>query len=221
LERGHLCPRDFSEVKDTRARMPALQFNLPGGLVSESQILYYSVRVKNDFLTISRYRGSVKKTMFKIIKFIQKLVNENKLLAAEKEQQEKEAYSVERVLEPTTSYLVYREDEKEVTAQYRIITIFTRETKLFRNSYRIWKKPRREEITPFDHQKITNRFVKYLACFGCEVILDDAPFESMEQIKERLTKAGIKFKDHGDFVTYEAGIEEERKREDSMLNRMK
>jgi hypothetical protein len=161
--------------------------------------------------------------MFKIIKFFQNIVMLNNRLTVEVEQQKEEGYSIEHDFHGYDYYLNYREGDKEATAQLKFLSDFTREVKLFRNSYPKWTKPKGEEITPFDHQKLTNRFAKYLACWSGEVLLDDTPFEyeDLEQIKERLTKARIKFEERDGYVFYTVDIEDARKREDSPLNRYK
>ena len=159
--------------------------------------------------------------MFKIIKFIKTTVLLGKRLEAEKEEQKKEGYEVEHVFRGYENYLIYREGERELTAQVEAVSDFTREFKLFTNSYLTWNKPRGEKVTPFDHQKVTNRFVKYLSCWGGETILDGVPFQSLEEIKESLRTDDIEFVEHDGFVYYEMDADDERKRKDSILNQTK
>ena len=78
----------------------------------------------------------------------------NKRLNEEAEQQKQEGYSVKGIFKGYENYLIYREVEREVTAELEFISDFTGETKLFRNSYRKWDKPRGEELTPFDIKKL-------------------------------------------------------------------
>jgi hypothetical protein len=144
----------------------------------------------------------------------------NKRLEEDKEQQKQEGYSVEGVFKGYENYLIYREGEREVTAEVHFFS-YLNDVRLFINSYRKWDKPHSEELTSFDHQKITNRFVKYLSCWGGEVVLDDSPFRDLEQIKESLRRDGIEFEEHDGYVVYQADIEDERKRKDSILNKLK
>ncbi len=82
-----------------------------------------------------------------------------------------------------------------------------------------WDKPRGEELTPLDYQKVLNRLVRYFSCWGGEVILDNAHLQDLEEIKAALDKDGIEYQEFDGVIAYQSTVEDERKRKNSFLNK--
>jgi hypothetical protein len=113
--------------------------------------------------------------MFKILKYIKNQFLLNRRLTEEEERQKKEGYWIKRTQEGNEAYTFYCEDKKEIP----IIVEFTwlNDVILNTNSFRKWRFPKVEELTPLEYEKVQNRLVRYFSCWGGDVKLDDSPFD--------------------------------------------
>jgi hypothetical protein len=157
--------------------------------------------------------------MFKILQFIKNQVLLNQRLNEEGEQQKKEGYKIDFVQQGPERYITYCEGKKEVTVEASFN--FWNDVRLYKQSFVKWDKPRGEELTPFDYQKILNRLVRYFSCWGGEVILDDSDLQiqDLNEIKAELEKDGIEYQEMDGVIVYQSTVEEERKRKNSFLNK--
>ena len=154
--------------------------------------------------------------MFKFFKFIQNVVLLNERLAQEEEQQKREGYLIESIHHGPEHYFTYYEGSRELSVGADFTWL--NDVRIYTQSFVKWDKPRGEELTQFDYQKVLNRLVKYFSCWGGEVILDDCHLQGLDEIKAELDKDGIEFQEVDGVIIYKSTLEEERKRKSSVFN---
>lgn len=157
--------------------------------------------------------------MLKILEYIKNQVLLNRRLTEEEEQQKREGYLIEWTQHGPERSIKYYEGDKEVFVG--VDFNWFNDVRLYTESFVRWTKPRGEELTPFDYQKVLNRLVRYFSCWGGEVILDDSHLKNLEEIKAELKKDGVEYQDVDGIIIYESTIEEERKRENSFFDNQK
>lgn len=144
--------------------------------------------------------------MFGILRYIRGFFLYRKRSREEEQRQIAEGYKIERLHPMHGGYLSYKEGEMEVWAACAFIGLI--DHRLYVNSFRSWSKPTRNEMTPFDYQKVKNRLIRFLECDGGKVVLDEYKFETLEQTKERLRAMGIPFEEHDGVLHYKVDIKE-------------
>ena len=155
--------------------------------------------------------------MFRILKFIKNVFLLNGRLTAEEERQKKEGYLIEFIHEGPQYYFKYYEGDREVSVG--VDFTYLNDAKIYTKSFVKWSKPRGEELTPFDYQKILNRLVRYLSCWGGEVILDNSHIKDLEEIKAELDRDGIKYQEIDGVLMYQSTVEDEKKRKNPMFDK--
>ena len=155
--------------------------------------------------------------MFKILKFIKNQILFHRRCEEDREYQKSEGYSIEFKQQGPERYITYYEGDREVSVGADFT--YLNDVRLFTKSFVKWSKPRGEELTPFDYQKVLNRLVRYFSCWGGAVILDDSHIKDLEEIKAELDRDGIKYQEIDGVLIYESTVEEERKRKNSFFNR--
>lgn len=151
--------------------------------------------------------------MFKVLKFIENQIHLNRRLTKEEQQQKREGYSITFEQYGPDREITYYEGDKEVSVG--VDFNWFNDVRLYTKSFVKWDKPRGEELTPFDYQKVLNRLVRYFSCWGGEVILDDSHLQDLEEIKAELNRDGIEYQEFDGIIAYQSTIEDERKRKSS------
>lgn len=154
--------------------------------------------------------------MLKFFKFIKNIVLLGKRLAIEEERQKKEGYLIESIHHGPEHYFTYYEGDKEVSVGADFTWL--NDVRLYTQSFVKWDKPRGEELTPFDYQKVQNRLVRYFFCWGGEVILDDSHLQDLDEIKAELDKDRIKYQEIDGVIVYQSTVDEERRRKNGFFN---
>src|SRR5688572_13297463 len=128
--------------------------------------------------------------MLKICRFLKNLWQQKRLLADDRAQQLQEGYSIDWSNRGPERYITYIENGREidVLADFPALN----EVVLYGDALRKWSSPKREEVTPFEYQKLLNRVVWYLSCWG-DVTVDNRKLRDTEDVKSELTELGIPF----------------------------
>jgi hypothetical protein len=128
--------------------------------------------------------------VFGFVRFVRNLFSLNKRLAENSLQQAEEGYKIEFTNIGPERYITYSENGREID----IIADFTilNDVVLYTVSLRHWDNPKREELTSFDYQKVMNRVIRYLSCWG-NVTLDGSELRRNEDLEKSLEQQGIDF----------------------------
>ena len=148
--------------------------------------------------------------MIGVFKLVRHFILWKSQLAEDKERQNREGYRIDMEGGGPETYIIYQENGCEVG----VIADFTwfNDVTLFTDSLRRWTIPYDVELTDFDYQKVLNRVINYLSCWG-EVTLNDSKLQRNEDLKRSLTEQGIEFEelDNG-VIHYSLDADEYRER---------
>lgn len=128
--------------------------------------------------------------MIKLFQFVKNIMLLNRRKAADKITQSKEGYSIEMNGSGPETYITYIENNLEIDVAANF-TMFN-DVILYTDSLRKWSRPKSEVLTPFDYQKVLNRVIRYLSCWG-EVEIDESRLPDNDDLKRSLTEQGIPF----------------------------
>lgn len=143
--------------------------------------------------------------MFKLYQFVKNIVFLNRRQAADRISQMKEGYSIEMNGAGPETCITYIENNREidVLAEFTMLN----DVILYAYSLRRWSRPQSEELTQFDYQKVLNRVVRYLSCWG-EVEISETKLRDTEELKQSLSEQGIQFIEHEDgVITYSVDVD--------------
>jgi hypothetical protein len=135
--------------------------------------------------------------MFRVLRFLKNLLLWQKRITANRRVQVRDGFRLEIDNSGPARYITYFEDGREIN----VLTDFTalNEVTLYTDSLRKWSVPYGEELSSFDYQRVFNRVLQYLSCWG-EVTLDESKLSDSEDLRRSLADQRI------DFVEHESGI---------------
>jgi len=135
--------------------------------------------------------------MFETVRFLRKLFFLRSSLARDSALQASNGYRIEMSQVGPERSITYSEGEQEID----IIAGFTllNRVTLYVDSLTEWTIPAGQKLTLFDFQKVLNRTIRYLACWG-EVTLDDSKLPSDRSVRDFLVSNGIGFSEVGNGV---------------------
>ena len=154
--------------------------------------------------------------MFKLLSYVRNQLRLGSRLREERGLQAKGGYEITFAQEGPQRSITYRENGKEVTVQVEFTWL--NDVTLYINSFKVWDRPRGEKLNPFEYEKVTDRLVRFLSCWG-DVTLDSSPLERTQDLKESLIEQGIPFEELEDgIVHYISTVERERERKGGFFN---
>lgn len=109
--------------------------------------------------------------MFGFFRLIKNLALMHSRLKQERARQVAKNYRIETTGDGPETYITYFENGKEI-AVWADFTVFNDVT-LYTYSLKRWHVPRGNEVTASDYQKVLDRVIQYLSCWG-KVTLDDS-----------------------------------------------
>ncbi|PYS97914.1 MAG: hypothetical protein DMF63_17825 [Acidobacteria bacterium] len=148
--------------------------------------------------------------MLRFVRFVNNLLRLNGRLAADRADQARDGYLIEWSNHGPERYISYSDNDREldVHADFTLLN----DVVLYSDSLRSWTAPQRKEVTPFEYQKVLNRVIRYLSCWG-DVRIDDRKLQDSEDLKRALTELGIDFTERDDgIIVYRADADSMRKR---------
>ncbi len=109
--------------------------------------------------------------MFKFFKYIKNQILLNQRLTDEEKQQRREGYSIKLMQEGSEQYIVYKENNREIIV-FAGFTLLN-DVQLHKNSYLSWSDFEGGKLTSLEYQRVQNRLIRYLSCWGGEVTVGD------------------------------------------------
>jgi hypothetical protein len=155
--------------------------------------------------------------MLRIFRYFKNLYLLPRRKTADEKCQLVEGYAVTFESVGPQRYITYKEGDREIAviAEFSLMN----DVVLFTDSLTRWSSPSNEPVSDFDQQKVLNRVMKYLSCWG-EVTLDSRLLPTSEDFKLDLQKAGIQCDElPSGIIHYSIDIEDERKRKGGWFDR--
>jgi uncharacterized protein len=130
--------------------------------------------------------------MFGLLRLVKNLASFDGRKARDDEKQVAEGYRITATGSGPETYVTYHDGDREIGVIAKFS--WSNDVLLYTDSLKRWSVPYNAELTEFDFQRVLNRVMSYLSCWG-KVSLDHSELPTQEDLKKSLIDKGIEFEE--------------------------